>query len=120
MGDGQRTPGIANIAAVFDGVYASPQMTVTNATLASLAILSINTGHTPLGTSVQNTATGTFSDSSTQNITDQVAWSSSMPTVAVVNSTGLATTTGLGATTLTATGNINGNTASSHVVLTVP
>ena len=43
-----------------------------------------------------------------------------MPTVAVVNSTGLATTTGLGATTLTATGNINGNTATSHVVLTVP
>ncbi len=113
-------PGTANIAAVFDGAYASPQLTVTSATLTSLALVSITTGHTPLGTSVQYTATGTFSDSSTQNLTDQAVWSSSAPTVAVVNSTGLATTTGLGATTVTATGNINGNTATSHAVLTVP
>jgi hypothetical protein len=113
-------PGTANVAAVFDGVYASPQLTVTNATLTSLAIVSINGGHTPLGASAQYTATGTFSDSSTQNLTDQVAWSSSAPTVAVVNSTGLATTTGLGSTTLTAAGNINGNTPTSHAVLTVP
>ena len=112
-------PGTANIAAVFDGVYASPQLTVTNATLTSLAILSINAGHTPLGASAQYTATGTFSDSSTQNVTGQSVWSSSAPTIAVVSSTGLATTTGLGSTTLTAAGNINGNTATSHVVLTV-
>ena len=112
--------GIANIAAVFDGVYASTPLTATTATLTSLAIVSINGGHTPLGASAQYTATGTFSDSSTQNLTDQVAWSSSAPAVAVVSSTGLATTTGLGSTTLTAAGNINGNTATGHATLNVP
>ena len=62
---------------------------------------------------------GTFSDSTTQDVSYQVTWSSSSPNVAVVTATGLATSTGVGATTVKAAGNINENAATNQVLLTV-
>ncbi len=55
------------------------------------------------GQTVQFTATGTFSDTSTSNISSIVAWGSANPGVATVNATGLATGVGLGAVTISAT-----------------
>lgn len=55
------------------------------------------------GQTVQFTATGTFSDTSTSNISSIVAWSSTNPAVATVNATGLATGVGLGSVTISAT-----------------
>jgi len=55
------------------------------------------------GQTVQFTATGTYSDMSTSNITSIVSWSSSNPAVATVDSTGLASGVGLGAVTISAT-----------------
>jgi hypothetical protein len=56
---------------------------------------------------VQLTATGTIyhgsHPSSTQDVTGQAAWASSTPTVATVNSSGLATAVGAGTTTISAT-----------------
>jgi uncharacterized protein YjdB len=52
--------------------------------------------------STQLTATGTFSDGSTFNLTGQVTWSSSNTSVATVNSSGLATAVGAGTVTITA------------------
>jgi PKD repeat protein len=68
-----------------------------------------------LGAQQQFTATGTFSDNSTQNITAMAQWSSSLPTVASVANDpahkGLATAVGAGTTTITATsGMISGST----------
>src|ERR1019366_8867511 len=68
-----------------------------------------------VGTKQQFTATGTYSDASTQNLTSTAAWSSSAPSVATIGdasgSQGLATTAGLGTTTMQATlGAINGST----------
>lgn len=57
----------------------------------------------------QLTATGTFSDSSTQDLTAVVEWTSSNPSVIAVSPTGLATWVKAGATvTLTATAPANG------------
>jgi CSLREA domain-containing protein len=54
------------------------------------------------GLTVQFTATGTYSDGSTQNITNFVAWVSATPAVATINATGLATTKSVGTSVITA------------------
>ena len=62
------------------------------------------------GTTQQFTATGTYSNGSTQNITNQVAWSSLNTTVATVNGSGLASATSAGSTTISATmSSVTGN-----------
>ena len=60
----------------------------------------------------QFTATGTYSNNSTQDITSQVTWASSNTAVATINTVGLATAgTGAGTTTISATsGTVSGNT----------
>jgi uncharacterized protein YjdB len=85
--------------------YATPQ----SVTVAP-ANASILTGATQ-----QYSATGTFSGGGNQDITNQVAWSSSKPSTAAVNGSGLAT--GLSAGSATITANLNGVTGSR--VLTV-
>ncbi len=49
------------------------------------------------------TATGHYADGTTANITSQVSWVSSAPTLASINSTGVATGISYGTTTITAT-----------------
>lgn len=114
-------PGSVTIAASFPGVFASDGLTVTNATLSSLAIATPATAQNiALGTTQQYTVTGTFSDSSTQDLSTQVIWTSSDTAVAIINPFGVATSTGTGTTNISAAGNINGSTATSPVqVLTV-
>lgn len=61
----------------------------------------------PVGLSRQVTATGNYSDGTTQDLTAQVTWASSAPSVATISnssgSQGIATAVGLGVTTITAT-----------------
>ncbi len=57
----------------------------------------------PKAATQQFVATGTYSDSSTADVTGSVVWSSSSPAIATMNSTGLATAVTLGNTTITAT-----------------
>jgi hypothetical protein len=114
-------PGSTTIAASFPGVNGSDGLTVTNATLSSLAIATPATAQNiALGTAQAYTVTGTFSDSSTQDLSTQVKWTSSDTAVAIINQYGVATSTGTGTTNIAAAGNINGSTATSPVqVLTV-
>jgi hypothetical protein len=57
------------------------------------------------------TATGTYSNGSTQNLTSQVVWTSSSTSVATINNTGLATAGNPGNTTISATlGTVVGST----------
>lgn len=106
VGAGTSTIG-ANIGTV---VAPSVTLTVTNATLVSIAITPANPTISR-GQNQQFTATGTFSDATTQNLTNQVTWSSSSPGVAVVNATGFATTAGTGTTTISAAfGSVTGQT----------
>ncbi len=70
-------PGTAVIAAVFGGQSNLSSVTVTNATLKTLAITPTGNVHVVFGGTQQYQATGTFSDSTTQNLTNQVTWNSS-------------------------------------------
>ncbi|MGB6383746.1 MAG: Ig-like domain-containing protein [Terriglobales bacterium] len=94
-------PGIVTVTAVFAGQVGVASLTVTNATLSSIAIKPVNPT-IALGSSKQFTATGTFSDGSTENLTGQVAWTSSDIGVAIINSSGAISTTGTGTTAIEA------------------
>ncbi|MSN27148.1 MAG: DUF4082 domain-containing protein [Geobacter sp.] len=64
----------------------------------------------PTGTSLQFTATGIYSDGSTQNLTSQVIWASSVTSVATINNAGLATTLSAGSTAVSAkSGSVTGS-----------
>jgi plastocyanin len=70
--------------------------------LQSIAVTPVNPT-IGVGGTEQFIATGTFSDSSTQNLTSQVTWTSSTPAVATVTASGgLATGVALGSSSITA------------------
>jgi hypothetical protein len=73
-------------------------------TVVTLESLFITPRHlsTAAGNALQLTATGTYSDNSTQDLTASVTWTSSESGVATINGSGLATAVGLGRTTLQA------------------
>ena len=71
------------------------------ATLQSIALTPANPTNV-VGASQQFTATGTYSDSSTQNLTSQVTWVSSNTAAATISSGGLATAVAPGTTTISA------------------
>jgi hypothetical protein len=80
------------------------------ATLQSITVTPTNSSLTFGGTQ-QFTATGNYSDSSTQDLTATATWSSSVSAVATVSTSGLATAAQVGATIVTATsGNVSGST----------
>jgi hypothetical protein len=82
----------------------------TSATLTSIVVTPSNPGIGVTATE-QFTATGHFSDGSSLNLTRQVTWSSTDVSVAVINSSGIATPVATGTTTITATLNgMNGST----------
>jgi trimeric autotransporter adhesin len=100
--------GTSNISATLGTVSGSAPLTVNAANLASLAITPAN-GTIAQGTTVQLTATGTFNDGGTRNLTRQAVWTSSDTTVAMIGAgTGIAvgqprTGLGPGTTVITAT-----------------
>jgi hypothetical protein len=106
--------GSATIRAASGGVSGSTTCTVTDAVLISIAVAPTNSKIT-VGHKRQFTATGTFSDNSTQDITAAVTWSSSDTSIATISNTagsnGLAAAAGIGSATITATaGTITGST----------
>jgi hypothetical protein len=65
----------------------------------------------PLGGTQQFTATGSYSDGSTQNLTTTATWSSSNTAVATIAAGGLATSAGAGSATISAaSGTVTGST----------
>ncbi|HEY6252281.1 MAG TPA: Ig-like domain-containing protein, partial [Candidatus Angelobacter sp.] len=95
------------------GTTVSPAATlfVGTAVLQSIAITPANLPPIPINVSVQFTATGTSSNSTTKDITSSVHWSSSDNTVIKIAPGGLATPSGPGTATITAkdpTGLISG------------
>src|SRR5208283_3986349 len=110
--------GTATITATSGSVNSSTQLTVTAAALVSIAI-NPPASTIPLGMTQQFTATGTFTDGSTQDVTQSGHWSSTTATVATISDTvgtaGLASTLGTGVTTI----GINSNGVSAAATLTV-
>src|SRR5262249_37540526 len=83
-------PGTANIFATFDGVSGSTQLIVSSAMLSSISVTPATAVLAP-ATFVNCVATGTFSDGSTQLISNLVNWTSSASTVASVSKGGTVT-----------------------------
>lgn len=110
--------GSANIQATISGVTGSAKLTV-QPSLTGITVTPANPS-VPQGQVQQFTATGTYSDSSTQNITSTVTWSSQTTTVATISNVsglnGLATAVAGGSSTIQATlGTVSGSTT-----MTVP
>jgi len=105
------SPGQTSITAALGAINDSANLTVTSATLKSITVTPTNPAIAPLTTD-QFTATGSFSDNSTQDLTTQAVWSSSNPAVASISTTGLATAgAALGSSTISASiGSVNGQT----------
>ena len=109
--------GQTTITATFGAISQQTTLTVTAATLKSIAVTPINPriSVNPSGTFVQFTATGTFTDNTTQDLTTSVSWSSSIPAFATISniagSYGKAAIVASGVTTITATqGTVSGST----------
>src|ERR1700722_14881619 len=108
------SPGAVSITAASGGVSGSTGLTVTPVALVSIALIPAGPS-IAMGTQQQLVATGTYTDTSTHDVTTTVTWSSSDTTVATISnasgSNGLATSTGQGTATISAAlGAISGST----------
>ena len=102
--------GMSMIQAISGAVTGSTILSVTGPTLSSIAVTPANPSITK-GATEQFTATGTYSDNSTQNITNSVSWFSLTTGVATISTAGLAKGVGAGSSTIQATsGAITGST----------
>jgi hypothetical protein len=107
-------PGLTLITATSGGISGSTNLTVTMATLVSIAVTPTNPSIAK-GTTRSFTATGTYTDASTQDLTDTATWASSDGTKASVSNAagtkGIATGLAVGTSTISATvGAVSGNT----------
>jgi trimeric autotransporter adhesin len=95
-------PGQTTISVFYNSMSATTSLTVSSAVLTNIVVTPVTTV-VGINGNVQFTATGVFSDNSTQDITSQVVWTSSNGTFALINAAGLATGVSTGAVTITAT-----------------
>ncbi len=103
--------GSSTITATLGAVSGNTLLTVAAAQLVSIAVTPMNMS-VPLGTLQQYTATGTYTDNSTKDITGSVTWASSQTGTATITTSGLLTARGLGSSTISATsGSISGSTS---------
>lgn len=103
--------GTSLISATVGLISGNTTLTVTHI-LQSIVISPTNTTLFFIGNTQQYTATGTYNDSDVSNVTGSATWASTNPTVATINSSGLATAATFGATNISATiGLIVSNTA---------
>jgi len=98
--------GSITIGAALGPVNASTGLTVNKNPLVSIVVTPVNPSIS-VGQTQQFTATGTYSDASTQDLTKTAHWSSSSSGVATINNGvsggGLASGQGVGTATMTAT-----------------
>ena len=115
-------PGGVTISATLGSVTQSAPVIISNATIQSITVTPVNQT-IPIGWHQQFTATGKFSDSSTQDITTSVSWSAATPTVASFGSLGSSTGVILGnkqgTTNVAASFSFAGASATGNTSLTV-
>lgn len=109
--------GNSSISAEFSGVTANATLTVSSPTVSRVDVTPM-APLVPFGSNRQMTATVTFSNGATQDVTNLAAWNSTAPAVAAVSASGLVTTVGPGQSFMEAT--FGGRTGASRVTVTVP
>ena len=99
--------GSTNITATLGSVVSSPAavLAVTAAPAAVLQSITVSPSSASIsvGATQQFTATGHYSDSTTQNLTSSVTWSASIPADATISTAGSAKGVAAGSTNITAT-----------------
>jgi YVTN family beta-propeller protein len=90
--------------------------TLNAPTLKSIAVTPANPTE-PTNSSLQFTATGTYSDNSTKNITASVTWSSSNQQAATINAAGLASTGATAGLNTTISATLNETTGSTTLTV---
>lgn len=107
--------GSAVVTVTYAGLSANVNVTVLNKSLVSIAVTAFGGGSSlPLNGTIKMIATATYSDASTEVVTNSAVWSSTNTSVLTVSNTlpniGRATGVAAGTSTLTATvGSISGN-----------
>ncbi len=109
-----KSVGEVTITATLGTVMGTTTLAITNAVLESITIDPI-APKAVRGTNVQFSASGSYSDGSTQDLTNQVIWTSGTPATATISnaegSRGLAATQAEGSSVITAAlGSVNANT----------
>ena len=107
--------GSVQIIASLDNLVGERTLDISGGTLTGLTITPPS-ATIPKDLTQSYTAQGTYSDGSTLDVTSLVAWSSSTPTVASINTAGVATGVTEGSTTVTAM--LNGQSASASLNVT--
>lgn len=107
--------GVVTVTATSGSVSGNTDLTVTPATLLSVAVTPTNPS-IPLGLTKQFTATGTYSDGTTQDLSASAVWASTDVAIATVDVVGLASSLGVGSTTISAT--FGGQSGSSVLTVT--
>ncbi|HYM74716.1 MAG TPA: choice-of-anchor D domain-containing protein [Candidatus Dormibacteraeota bacterium] len=111
--------GTTNISATSGTIVGTAKLTVTAPVLVSIAISPANPSLS-VGMSQQLTATGTYTDGSTQDLTGSVTWISTAKSIASVTSAGMATGVSAGQATIKSSlGSITGSTQVTVVQSTV-
>ncbi len=111
--------GTAAITASFAGKLGSTSVTVTPAvTLTGITLVPVNAS-VLVGSLQQFTATGTYSNGTTNNISSTVSWNSSVASVASISSSGQVTALAAGVTNITATQGAQ-TTSTSFTVTAAP
>lgn len=106
--------GTSVITATFGAKSASANLTVTPATLMSIAVLPA-TPSIYIGNMQQFIAMGTYSDGSSSDITAVASFSSASPAIASITTTGMATGLTLGSSAISATSGTNTGTTTLTV-----
>lgn len=104
------TPGAATVTAAYGGLSGAGSLTVSSATLVSIAITPLSPS-VSAGSTVQLNAIGTFTDGSRMDLSSQVTWKCNNGAIAVISSSGVATGITAGAANITAA--LNGVTNST-------
>jgi 6-phosphogluconolactonase (cycloisomerase 2 family) len=111
--------GTSSVSATWNGVAGNVTLTVKPPNLLSI-IVSPNKPNIPVRRTLQFSALGSYTDGSTQDLTNSVAWTSSDTATATIstgsNSAGLATAVALGTTQIGAS---SGGVSASVVPMTV-
>jgi uncharacterized protein YjdB len=103
-----KAQGSATVTATQGSITGSTGLTVQAPVLASIAVTSVSPS-VAAGVTDQFTATGTYSDGSTQNLSSTAKWTVSSSSIATISNSGLATSKAPGSAIITATqGSVSG------------